>query len=246
MSDLSLHIIPSEIKGIDKRSQKLNSNLPKPPFVFCVVGSAGTGKSSLIWSICEHWYKGYFDYILIYNGVLDANDTFKMLEDKKTSVQILNQWDPVKYETWLTALDKEQQQLHEDKVRKRNVLCIFDDFITHDISKKSSIGVLDRAVQNRRHFNLSIIYTSQSYKQINRSMRSLNPSAVLITGVNESDLKMIAQEHTTPLYDEKDVMALYKKAMEDGKHKVFCIDYKDVPKNRFKINFDKILRLENS
>lgn len=243
MSELGLHIIPSEVKGVDKRALKLNPKLPKPPFVFCVVGAAGTGKSSLIWTVCEHWYKGYFDYILIYNGVLDANDTFKMLEDKKTSVQVVNQWDPAKFEGWLTALDNEQQKLEEDKVRKRNVLVIFDDFITYDISKKNTIGILDRAVQNRRHFNLSIIYTSQSYKQINRSMRSLNPSAVLITGVNESDLKMVAEEHTTPLYDEKQVMKLYKEAMKDGIHKVFCIDYKDKPANRFKINFDTILRI---
>ena len=241
MSDLSLQIIPSEVKPKDTKAEKLNPKLQKPPFVFCIVGAAGTGKSSLIWTICESWYKSYFDYILIYNGVLDANDTFSLLEDTKTSVQVVNEWDPKKFEKWLTTLDIEQQKLHKEKIKKRNVLVIFDDFITKDISKKTTVGILDRAVQNRRHYNLSIIYSSQSYKQINRSMRSLNCSAVLITGVNDSDLKIIAEEHTTPYYDEKDVVNLYKESMKEGGYKVFVIDYKDTPKNRFKINFDKVL-----
>ena len=244
MSDLSIQIIPSEIKKEDKRAGKLNPKLPKPPFLFCLVGSAGTGKSSVIYTVVNKWYKNYFDYVLVYNGVGDANEAFLGLNDKKTTVQVLNDWNPETFDKWLKTVESENNKLDDEGVRKRNVLVVMDDMITHDISKHHSIGIMDRAIQNRRHYNLSIMVSTQSYKQMNRSMRSLNCSSIIITGVNNTDLELIAEEHQSPFVDKDGVIKLYKESMNDGKYgKVFVINYKTAPIDRYQINFDKVLRL---
>jgi DNA replication protein DnaC len=229
---LKIDLIPSE-NITDKKAQQLHKKLIKPPFVFLLVGSAGTGKSSLIWTMLSKWYKPYFDLLVIYNGVKDADDTYNSLADKKTTVLLRNEWDAQQFENFLNVLEDEQQKLREEGKRIRHVCLVFDDFITQNIMKASHVSILDRAVANRRHYGLSIILSTQSYKWVNRSFRCLNCSGIFLTGVNKDDLKMIAEEHATAEHTPNDIIKKYGKTM-DKPYSVFVIDYKDHFKNRFK------------
>jgi hypothetical protein len=62
-----------------------------------------------------------------------------------------------------------------------------------------------------------------------------------VTGVNADELKMIAEEHTSPYHTSDDVMRLYRTAMEKS-WSFFLINYKKPPKERYWRNLDENLQ----
>lgn len=238
--DLAIEGIPCDANKEDSRLKKLHPLVIPPPFCYLLVGSPGTGKSSLLYTMCSKWYRGYFDLLVIYNGVKDSDHAFQSLETKTCKVIIKNAWDPTQFGAFLEVLENENVELDKEKKRRRNVLVLFDDMITQQICKPANITILDRAIQNRRHMGLSLAISTQSYKQANRSLRALNLSALFITGVNSDELKMIAEEHTSPYHTSEDVMRFYKQALSK-KYSFYTINYKREPHRRYWQNLDVCL-----
>ena len=86
MDDLDWEVCPAENKPKDKRIEKIEAKfLPKLPATFYVLGSCGSGKSSILWTLLTKGYvygkgkKSIFDEALIYLGTLDAKDAFEKL-----------------------------------------------------------------------------------------------------------------------------------------------------------------------
>lgn len=242
MDDKTIAIegIPCDANKEDPRLKKLHPLVIPPPFCFLLVGSPGTGKSSLLYTMCSKWYSKYFDLIVIYNGVKDSDEAFMKLQTTTTQVIVKNEWNPTQFESFLNTLEQENNNLNKSNELPRNVLVIFDDMITQQINRPANITILDRAIQNRRHYNLSLAISTQSYKQANRSLRALNLSALFITGANSDEIKMISEEHTSPYHTSQDVIELYKKAMQK-RYSFFLINYKKPPTERYYRNLDECL-----
>lgn len=243
--ELKIDIIPSEEKKEDTRFLKLKNNdlLPKPPFYGCIIGATGTGKSSIIWTFVKKLYKNYFDHIIIYNGVKDANKAWSKLENDKVKVDVLNDFDRQEFSNFLDELEELQLKRQKKDKPLENVLVVFDDMITFGISKRNSIGILDRAVQNRRHFNLSILQNSQVYHQLNKSHRCLNTDFLIITSVNVKDAQSIAEEHSNGVNPDK-VIDLINYVNKE-RFNFFMIDYRQDLENRFRKNLDVFLKIKS-
>lgn len=242
--DLRVEIIPSESRPKDEKYEKLPNKelLPKAPFYGAVVGAVGTGKSSILWTIVNKLFKNYWDYILVYNGVKDADKTWKSLENKDTKVDVLNQFNDDEFRTFIKKLEDTQMRRERKGKRFLNVIVVFDDAITQGMSKKHSIGVLDTAIQNRRHMNLSLLQSSQVYHQLNKSHRSLNTDFVIITQVNKKDAQSVAEEHSSGI--DPDVLVELMKHVNKKRFDFFMIDYKQDIDKRFRKNFDVILKVK--
>lgn len=122
---------------------------------------------------------------------------------------------------------------------------ILDDCLSNKeafSSKKSSL--LNRLVLNGRHYQANVIICSQNLKAISKSIR-LNTQVWMLFKFKSMKILIddIYQDICSNLLTEDEFIALYEKATEND-NDFFCIDEKDKKENRFKKNFDVILRIE--
>lgn len=248
---LQTEMIPSENRPHDDRFDQLAHNelLIKPPFTMVITGAIGSGKSSLIWSLLNPktgFYKEYFDYILVFNGSTDSNKVWAEASTEDHEIEVENTWDNGKFQAWLTKLEKDQLRLEEEGKQLQRVCVVFDDAVTKGISSRFKIGALDDAVQRCRHLNLTIIIASQCYRQLNRSQRSLNTLAFIITKVNYMDLQAIAEEHAG-LIKPDTFIKMYRKVMKEKRkdlpYPYLVVNYQKEPNDRYWCTFNYPIKI---
>ena len=117
MEDLKWEVMPAENKPKDKRLDKIEAKfLPALPATFYVLGSCGSGKSSILWTLLTKGYvyhskktkkvKSVFDEALIYLGTLDAKASFEKLPIENKL--IMEEYDPITFNEYQQDLKKHQ------------------------------------------------------------------------------------------------------------------------------------------
>ena len=240
---MNIEIFPTENKPKDKKYDKLKilySWIPIPPFRIVVIGCTGSGKSSMVYSLVKTYQqKEYFNYIKIYNKSIDAVDGWSSLSTKNSTITIQSNFDNNELKMLLKNIEQIQEEQKEKKRKPIKTLIIFDDMIGDDISKTTKMNAIDEVFMRGRHLNISVIIVSQSYKKLNRSMRNLNLSHLIVCRVNPSDLSMISEEHQTDIVPQDTIKEIYSQIMKN-KYQFLVVDYSDNIENRFKQNFSKL------
>jgi cellulose biosynthesis protein BcsQ len=86
---------------------------------------------------------------------------------------------------------------------------------------------------------------TQSYKALNRNMRSLNLSQIItFYGVPEKELEMIAEEHSTIMMGKKDLLEMLKQQLSEP-YTYVVIDHNRPIKDRFLDKDFNIINIEN-
>ena len=234
-----MEMMPSEKRPEDKRFKKLPHavKIPKPPFTMLVVAPIGGGKSSLIYTMLNTWYKGYIDELVVYNGTKDSNRAWLELPAKE--VILLNQWDEKEFFDYVKALEDDQQSRIDDGKPPLNVFIVFDDMITDHIFSRGRSTALDQFIIKIRHIPASLIMSSQSYKLVSTTARR-NMTHLAIMPVNEDEIQKIAEEHSG-LQKRDSFVKMYKSIITKRPRNYLVIDYRDEVKHRFKERFDKVL-----
>ena len=238
-----LHIesIPSELKKESKREKKLSEVIPRPlPFAWIICGAVGSGKSSILWSMINDkngWFKNYFDKIVVFQSTLDSNATWESIPN----TEVINEYNPDFMAAYYKQIQAQQQRLRDEKKRLHNYLFVFDDMVTQNIVSHRKIGTLDHIFQTYRHANVSIIVNTQSYKQLNKTTRSLNLSALIVLKVNKQEVAEIAHEHCG-MISEDDFVKLYYKVVSKPRGYLF-IDYKAPLEERFRDTINDVIVL---
>ena len=222
------------------RYKNIHDNLPKPPFRQIIVGGTGSRKSSFLYSELsdKNMYKDVFDYILIFNGSIDTNDGWMTLNSKKTTVDVVNEFNPDELKNWYEQVIVQQNKRREKGERLFLYLIIFDDFVSDTrISNKNKPSIVDRLYQNGRHENISIVMLTQKYRMINPNQRANNTHSIIVMPtVNKTEIEAIASEHSG-MYDEKDVIKFFNIC---ANNKVpLTINKKKIPKEQFWLGYDK-------
>jgi len=243
---LMTQMIPSENRPNDTRFNALAHNelLLKPPFTMVITGSIGSGKSSLIWSLFnpkDGFYAGYYDYTLLFVGSLDSNKVWLDTSTEDNEVEVVNEWDEAKFKDWLKKLESDQMKLLEDGKQTQKVCLILDDAVTKGINSPYKITALTDAVQRCRHLDLTIVCATQCFRQLSRSIRSLNTLCFIITKVNYVDLQAIAEEHAG-LIKPKTFIKMYRKVMKQKSEKLpypyLVVNYQKEPQDRYWCTFN--------
>jgi len=245
-------VIPSEKIPTKNRKQdaKLPAYLPPARGLVILQGSAGSGKSSLLYSMIKEYQKQhYYDVIIVYNRCSDSDFVWEGFQSKKTDVQIYNHYDNEELLDILKNLDEEQQERRMAKPEKRrllNVLFVFDDMIYSGICSAYKKSAVDELVINRRHMNATVMITSQSYKALNQNIRTNNVSQMIVLRANAKDLQNIGEEHNAGVCNVDDFIAMYTLCKDYGNYEYLVVDYRKAQDKMFSRGFKNVLKPTSS
>jgi hypothetical protein len=239
MADLPLEMIPSEKRPDDLRFAKLpfKDKIPKPPFTLLIVAPIGQGKSSMIYTMLNNWYKGYFDELVVYNGTKDSNDAWLNLPSKE--VILMNEWDETDFFDYVKALEVSQLRKIREGKPPQNVCIVMDDMITDKIFSRGRSTALDQFIIKVRHIPASLVMSSQSYKLVSTTARR-NMTHIAILPVNQDEIEKVAEEHSG-LQTKDQFIKMYKSIITKRPRNFMVIDYRDEIHNRFKERFDNVI-----
>jgi len=253
MDDDFIEIMPSERKTEDKRMKKMLGAefLPKLPSTILVLGSAGAGKSSFLWSVMTKGYvygskkKSIFDEMIVYLGTLDAKSSFEKFPVENQ--QILTEFDPTIFENYCDDLRAHQLERLDEKKHALNTCVIFDDFFGENLMKRSASGkarpIEKMAVTSRHELNMTCIYLSQAYKNSGFASPTIraNLTTIVLYKMPINEVRKILEEYSDS-YEPDELMAHYDRIMMSAPFQFLVWDRRrPMDKDRWTHGFTKPL-----
>jgi hypothetical protein len=109
---------------------------------------------------------------------------------------IKSEW---KYEKFLPGIIDviidQQKTIKKEKPKKvPNVLIILDDCISEGAFNQK--GIIEKLFYRARHFNISLLCTSQKYSSLSRGIRLNSKAMSVFKPYNQSEKQHILDEHT--------------------------------------------------
>ena len=247
MASIEWEVCPAEMKPKDRHLSNLDPTLPKLPATFYVMGSCGSGKSSILWSLLTKGYvygkkkKSVFHEALIYLGTLDAKSAFEKLPIENKL--ILEEYEPASFELYMDDLKKHQMEKLSDNKPPLNTLLVFDDFVGAGLMKKPRRNVAPPieklALTSRHEASCSIFFCSQVYKNSGFSTPSVrnNITTFVVSRMSRQELQKIAEELSED-YEPEEWLEHYDRIMVKPYN--FCVlDRRRPIGDRWSEKFDK-------
>ena len=155
-------------------------------------------------------------------------DGLKNLNDKNTFIEHSSKMDDI----FVNSEDY-------NKKRKRKVLIVFDDMISHVISNKKAQQVLKVLFIRCRKLNISLCFLTQSHFGVPKDVRLNCTHYVIFKLNNRRELQNIAINHSADI-DYKDFVKIYRNCTKEP-YNFFTIDTTQPVDKRFKKNFNDSL-----
>ena len=230
-----------EVKSFDnqmKPHSELHPSLPQPPFSLCLVGSKGSGKSTVILRLIygnqkpknykkndKHYrfYRKFFTKIYIFSPTWRLDSKTKRC--KIPDSQIFE--DPSEYyEIIETLLGNQQDDIEEDgKDNCDHILMIFSDLAGQKGVFSQAKGIMNKLAFNLRHYNCSIIIDTQALRQINSAFRENFSGIILFAGItNRMEIGKIYDEYLGQ-YSKQDANKLLKYVWGDSPYNFLFINF---------------------
>lgn len=194
------------------------------PARIILVGSSGSGKTQNILDL-----------------IAKMRDTFQMIV-----VCCKNSDEPL-YNYLKTKIEPDQLVFYEDgkiptvkefDVMEGQVLMIFDDLVNLKCQDK----IFEHFLRGRKGANnhgISYVYSTQSYFNVPKRIRSQSTHIFLKKISGDRDLKAILQDYTLGM-DAKSVVQLYKYATQ-RQNSFFMIDLNAPEEQKFRRNFAEVI-----
>ena len=126
-----------------------------------------------------------------------------------------------------------------NKKRKRKVLIVFDDMISHVMSNKKAQQVLQELFIRCRKLNISLRFLTQSYFIVSKTVRLNCIHYIIFNLNNKRKLQNIAINHSADI-DYKDFVNIYRDCTKEP-YNFLTIDTTQPTDKRFKKNFNDLL-----
>jgi hypothetical protein len=195
------------------------------------VAPTKSGKSNLIVNLLKNSYFGYdeiFKDIYYISPTVGIDETLRSINEDDDIIKIDDEDDLKFLDDILNDIVKSQKS--KQKEEREPVLIVLDDCL--DYLKKSKR--LDSLPSYSRHYNISIIITSQVYNALPTKLRK-NASCYLIARIyNNKDLQNIEEEIGANFHDFRNN---YDKATKE-KYSFLYIDNRNIELWK---NFDELL-----
>lgn len=173
----------------------LTSLMNKSTFT-CFLGSAGSGKSSLIVSFLQtrNMFHKVFHNIFVFMPAGSRSSMKDNFFDKHIAPQQL--YDDLTYKNLADCYEKIQKAAEDDETS----LVIFDDQ-QKNLRDNQIRKLFLSMVNNRRHGKLSIWIANQNYKGIEPSVRN-GLTDIFIFKINKKEMETIYDEHVEQHQDK--------------------------------------------
>ena len=189
---LEVQIFKSKKHKIKQPEAVENGILPRIHCSYLVVGKSGSGKSNVVLHMLnsKSLLGNVFDIILY---LCDSPDDLFKENLKIPKENFIKDFT----EEWLEKLiDKQRMAVEKKGVDKAdNIMLIFDDILSKQ--KFLNSKVLIKLVTECRHYNISCIFNTQSYKKINRTVR-LNCRGIILFPSSLGELIKFSEENALP------------------------------------------------
>ena len=181
-------------KKIHPLDKKLHPNLPRHPFLELICAPPKAGKSNLIMNMLfnQQFYDAqeYWDEVMYISPTAEFDNTLKnylpMLEN---CVRITDPEEIVNLQAILKEICRGQVELKKKNEDMKRILVVLDDCV--GFMKDKSLGIL---CSKYRHYSLSIIITSQSFRSIPLITRNCAGSVIMFHLNSGRELEKINEE----------------------------------------------------
>lgn len=179
---------------------------------------------------------------LFTRGVRGAQPLFEEIQ-LRPIVQVFNTFNKAKLSEYLKKIETQQMERISKGEQPLYILFIFDDILVFPkIMQKNTIGPLEAIFSAYRHWNVSIMVLSQSYRSFSPALRNTMMSHLILLGLPHSQIRQFCEEHANEYWDENELYELYTKIRKEGFGNFLVINYKTDLTKRFQHNFSPIIK----
>lgn len=202
MDDLKVKVYKSTKQGIKQPQASQNNILPKIHCSYLIIGRSGSGKSNILLHLLNSpsLLKDVFNIIIYLSDSPDdtVKDNLKIPKEN-----FIKDWD----ENTIEKIIKSQENSIREKgfLKTKHILLIFDDVLSKP--KFLNSKTIIKLVTACRHFNISCIFNTQSYKKLPRTIR-INARGLVIFPSSLSELTKFAEEQCLPSMSQKKFIEL--------------------------------------
>ena len=201
--------IKSGIKEImNINIENINENLPhRNGFVYALVGSGGSGKSSLLLSMFKStkFYRKKFDNIYLFT----PRSSFLSVEKHpfEEHQNVYHELTIKKLETIYNELNELKENSINSNSPIENSIIIIDDY-ANDLKNHDLIIFLNKMIIKARHLSCCFIFTLQNYFLLPLTIRKQLTNVSIFKPKNKKEWQTISDELIN--MNIKDTLELYK------------------------------------
>ena len=172
-----------------------------------IIGPSGSGKTNYLLNSIQR-DNNIVDKTHLYTKDLEG-PKYKLLIDKREKSGINLNNDPSAFVEHFNSMDDILSDIEDyNKKRKRKVLEIFDDMISHVMSDKKAQQILKDLFIRCRKLNISLCFLTQSCFSVPKDVRLYCTHYILFKLTNKRELQNIAINHSVDV-DYKDFIKIY-------------------------------------
>jgi len=213
----------------------INPNIPnRNGFIYALIGSPGSGKSSLLLSLfrSRNYYKNKFNHIYL----ITPESSFLSVKDHpfENHAKVYHELNSDTLENIYNELVEIKKECLESNYEIEHACVIVDDYAS-DLKDKELIKALKQLLIKSRHIGCSFIFTLQAYNLFPLVLRKLLTNISLFKPKNKIELDSVRRELIN--LNEEDTIELM--------NYVFSEEYShldvDTNTNILRKNFNKLL-----
>jgi len=235
MDSLKIQVYKSKKQGIKQPLCCKNDILPKLHCTYIIVGRSGSGKSNVLLHMLNSasLLKNCFDIILYLS---DSPDDSVIDNLKIPKENFLKNWNEDNIEKILNK--QEESVKNKGFLKTPSILLIFDDVLSRPKFLNSKIVL--KLVTACRHFNISTIFNTQSYKKLPRTVR-INARGIILFPSSLSELTKFAEEQCLAGMSNKEFMKKIQYITKEPYQFAF-INNDSANETKLRKNFDLIIK----
>ncbi len=221
-----------------KENESIPEPLPKLPFRALLVACSHSGKTLTIGNMLARKEFGYKK--ILKENIFLFSPTYELGDPSMHGVEldeehVFKDFD----ETAIQEIMQDQKDIIKryGKTKAPHILLVFDDLIAHMPLSKQSLLV--KLFFSARHWKISLILTTQSYKHTPKAVR-LNSSHMMIFKCNNKEKTQIGEEQVVdiPVFD-----AVYEIATKE-QYSFLYVDNSKPIRERFYVRFEERIILD--
>ena len=232
---LEIQVYKSNKNKIKQPEASENNILPRLHCSYLVIGKSGSGKSNAVIHMLtsKKLLGGVFDVILY---LCDSPDDLFKENLKIPTENFIKDFT----DEWMENLIEKQKNNIEKKGidKTKNILLIFDDIL----SKRKFLNgnLIKKLVAECRHYNMSCIFNTQSYKNVPRVVR-INCRGLILFPSSLGEVEKFAEENCLPNMSKKRFIQLIQYCTAEPYQFAFINHDSSNMQDKLRKNFNKII-----